>query len=56
MANYMALRPDREGISEHGVKKRYHAEFDQAEAYAMVARLRPIAVRLGVKPLEAEAA
>ncbi len=31
-------------LSEHGVKKRYHAEFDQAEA--MLARLRPIVARL----------
>jgi uncharacterized metal-binding protein len=33
-------------LSEHGVKKRYHAEFDQAEAEAMLARLRPIVARL----------
>jgi len=37
-------------LSEHGVKKRYHAEFDWTEADAMVARLRPIAARLGAKP------
>ena len=33
-------------LSEHGVKKRYHAEFDQAEAEAMLARVRPTVTRL----------
>jgi uncharacterized metal-binding protein len=37
-------------LSEHGVSKRYHAEFDRSEADAMVARMRPIAARLGAKP------
>jgi uncharacterized metal-binding protein len=37
-------------LSEHGVRKRYHAEFDRAEADAMVACLRPIAAGLGAKP------
>lgn len=37
-------------LSEHGVSKRYHAEFDRSEADAMVARLRPVAARLRAKP------
>ena len=37
-------------LSEHGVRKRYHAEFDRAEADAMVARLRPVTARLRAKP------
>jgi uncharacterized metal-binding protein len=37
-------------LSEHGVSKRYHAEFDRSEADAMVARLRPLAARLRAKP------
>ena len=37
-------------LSEHGVSKRYHADFDRSEADAMVARLRPVAARLRAKP------
>jgi len=41
------IEPDAQVVlSEHGVKKRYHANFDEAEAEAMVARLRPIVARL----------
>jgi len=41
------IEPDAQVVlSEHGVKKSYHAQFDEAEAEAMVARLRPIAARL----------
>jgi uncharacterized metal-binding protein len=45
------IEPDEHvALSEHGVKKRYHAEFDRTEADALVARLRPVAARLGTKP------
>jgi uncharacterized metal-binding protein len=44
-------------LSEHGVKKRYHAEIDLAEAEAMLARVRPTAIRLhrgwGIGPVAA---
>ena len=41
------IEPDAQVVlSEHGVKKSYDAQFDEAEAEAMVARLRPIVARL----------
>jgi uncharacterized metal-binding protein len=44
------IEPDEHVVfSQHRVRKRYHAEFDQAEAKALVAWLRPIAARLAAR-------